>query len=183
MSTLVTLRWCAAPALFVGLMLSACGDSGEDDGPDGSSGTVSQVSTNKERTCAVRSGALYCWGWNTRGELGTEVNVGSNKPNTTPLLATGLDSGVTAVSTGYSYTCAIKDGDVYCFGINVNGQLGHSTNFGNNSPNPTPTKVAGLSGITAIATGETHLRDPRRCALLLGRQQIRSARRGGLYRV
>jgi alpha-tubulin suppressor-like RCC1 family protein len=71
--------------------------------------------TGDGHTCAIDTiGALWCWGSNTYGQLGTnEQNYGANA---TPLRV-GIDSdwvGVTALDT---HTCAIKRaGSVWCWG-------------------------------------------------------------------
>ena len=56
---------------------------------------------------------------------------------------------------GGDYTVGLtKNGDVYAWGSNGSGQLGH----GDNEPRTIPTKVESLDGrvITKISCGETH---------------------------
>lgn len=63
-------------------------------------------------------------------------------------------SAVNDITVGGGFACARTYGnEAYCWGYNSNGQLG--------TPNTTsgiqqPTKVAGLSGVRAIAAGENH---------------------------
>jgi len=64
------------------------------------------------------------------------------------------------VSSGRSHACAVmRDGTsaththVECWGNNDYGQLGRSTNFGTQNPNPTPTAVPGVTGVTQVAAG------------------------------
>ncbi|QJR16524.1 RCC1 domain-containing protein [Usitatibacter palustris] len=69
-------------------------------------------------------------------------------------------TGVSAISGGgydgytqdYDHSCAIKAGDVLCWGYNANGQLGNGTTTSSILPVP----VTGLSGIAAIASGGTN---------------------------
>ena len=60
------------------------------------------------------------WGDNIYGQLGD----GSYTGRTIPATVTGL-SGVTQVSVGERFSCALKnDGTVWCWGANYVGQLG-----------------------------------------------------------
>ena len=77
-----------------------------------------------DSTCAVtQSGAVYCWGDNSYGQLGD----GTFTTRTSPVLVTGV-SGATSVSVGRVFTCArLSSGTVKCWGDNSNGQLGNGT--------------------------------------------------------
>ena len=111
-------------------------------------------------TCGVdQDGAVWCWGLNTHGQLGTldlrrtEVAVG----------ARGLDRPVTAVVTTEHSTCALADGDVWCWGDNTNAVLGQQTDrvVGVNLPGSViPLRVPGLDTVTSLYAGGNHL-----CAL------------------
>lgn len=70
--------------------------------------------------------------------------------------------GTRAFSSNYSqHTCLIKDGgDVYCWGDNAYGQAGHDPAKEGNL-NGEPTKVEGVSGAIAVATGYVY---PSTCA-------------------
>ncbi len=56
--------------------------------------------------------------------------------------------------------CAIAGGSAFCSGENKYGQLGD----GSTKNSPTPVEVAGLTGVTAIGTGDVH-----RCAVADGK--------------
>ncbi|HEY5184370.1 MAG TPA: cell wall-binding repeat-containing protein [Actinomycetes bacterium] len=61
---------------------------------------------------------------------------------------------MTSVSAGYLHTCAVgRDGSAYCWGSNGAGQLGAGSDY---LPGPTPPRVLGLSGVTAISAGYYH---------------------------
>lgn len=73
-------------------------------------------------SCVLIAGAVKCWGDNTWGQLGDGATVGS----ATPVIPAGLESGVEAIVSGQhsSATCALRGGQVWCWGLNSFGQLG-----------------------------------------------------------
>lgn len=117
---------------------------------------VSVVSAGGLHTCALRGdGTVTCWGWSTFGQLGTGA-MGNISP--IPLIIPGLTTPTT-IAAGGAHTCAVlRDGTVRCWGSNEVGQLGDGRTT---TASSTPVRVAGLTGVTAIAAGWTHT-----CALL-----------------
>ena len=109
------------------------------------------VAAGGNHTCAWSAeGDVWCWGSNSRGQLGD----GTRTLHTTPVQVTGLDGRVTAVATGGWFTCALlEDGGVQCWGLNYHGRLGDGTTENRR----TPAYVAGLrTGATLIAAGRSH---------------------------
>jgi len=115
--------------------------------------TFSSIATSGYSTCALTaSGAAYCWGSNTFGQLG----IGSTSNAAVPTAVT-MPTGITFVfiSVGRYHTCALTaSGAAYCWGLNLGGSLGNGT-----TTNSTiPVAVTMPSGITfdTISTGWNH---------------------------
>lgn len=111
------------------------------------------VAAGYAHSCALRSGAVRCWGGNSRGQLGTGNKTSTNKP----VAVLGV-TGATSVVAGREFSCALRAaGDVVCWGENGRGQLGN----GNAADQPTPIVVSGITNAIAIAAGDNHV-----CAVL-----------------
>lgn len=96
---------------------------------------ASKSASGSYKTCGIVSNTLYCWGKNSilgsedfRGNLGNNNTTDSTKPvkvlqeNNVLLGHTPTD----IVSADY-HSCAIADGDAYCWGNNAFGQLGNGS--------------------------------------------------------
>ena len=105
----------------------------------------------KMHLCAVQGGALKCWGSNFNGQLGNK----STTESILPVIAAGLEAGVTAVSAGQNHTCAAVNNELKCWGSNSVGQLGISAGAGTYITQPTSLSPP-LKDISAIAAGENH---------------------------
>lgn len=115
------------------------------------------VSAGYNHTCALTSttnGSILCWGDNTYGELGD---------GHTSTTGTGFAQSVTlgalapvnakAISAGQWTTCAIDvNGGVWCWGDNIDGQLGLGS--GSTIPDSIPNQIPSLT-LTAISVGST----------------------------
>jgi alpha-tubulin suppressor-like RCC1 family protein len=115
--------------------------------------TVTALSLGVNHACAIADGAVFCWGNNTYGQLGT----GSLNPTDVPLAVdtSGVLAGktVTAVTAGVYSTCVIADGEAYCWGQNSSGTLGNGTTAVSSVPTAVSTDgvLAGKT-VSAIST-------------------------------
>ena len=75
--------------------------------------TFTEISSGSAHTCGITDGgAIYCWGINTDGQLGTASSISSTAPARIASPVRFVD-----VSAGYSHTCAVSvEGAVYCWG-------------------------------------------------------------------
>ncbi|NNE74461.1 MAG: RCC1 repeat-containing protein [Acidimicrobiales bacterium] len=112
-----------------------------------------------DHSCAVRlDGSAWCWGQNDKGQLGDDTTSDSLVP--VPVRGPGgvsLLTGVSTVSAGAKYTCALKiDGTVWCWGQNSQGQLGDNTTADSSSPVQVvgPGGSGTLTGVNEVSAGD-----------------------------
>jgi len=88
--------------------------------------TATHVTAGSQFTCALlRTAAVHCFGDNASGQLGSG-SIGSTRE--TPGAVTGLTGTVVDVVAGTSHACAVMStGEVRCWGLNDQGQLGIGT--------------------------------------------------------
>lgn len=109
---------------------------------------VTALASGASHALAIKNGAVYAWGTNSGGELGTGTIVLASLP----VAVVGMSSGVTAIAAGDEHSLAIKNGGVYVWGDDDYDNLGNGRNDGHLSP----VAVTSLSsGVTAIAAGNT----------------------------
>jgi alpha-tubulin suppressor-like RCC1 family protein len=115
----------------------------------GLSGAVS-IAAGDSHSCAVTdAGAVFCWGYNSNGQLGQST---SGATSAVPLKVQSL-TGAATVSAGLSHSCATKsDGTVWCWGANDHGQLGIDAG----ADSVQPVKAQLLAGVSQVALGYNH---------------------------
>lgn len=120
--------------------------------------TVTQIALGNEHACAIADGAAYCWGRNNYGQLGTGNTTNSSVPIAVST-STGMSGKVVTniLNGGYSHTCAVADGQAYCWGRNNYGQLGDNSSTDRTSP--TAVNVSGVlsgKGVTQLIGGDSY---------------------------
>lgn len=98
--------------------------------PVNMSSGVTAFSAGGSNTCAVKTGAAYCWG--KAGSIGDGALLQRNVPTA----VTGLSQGVSSidVSSQGAFSCAMTNLGAKCWGDNAYGQLGNGTQTDNLSP-------------------------------------------------
>lgn len=119
-----------------------------------------EVTTGYSHTCALTApGGVECWGTNYGGQLGDGVGPAPLTPEdqpvpelrrSSPAPVDGLSSGVVAVASGTTHTCALTaSGHVLCWGENDMGQLGVDAPAARGVPGEVPGLPPGIRAITA----------------------------------
>jgi hypothetical protein len=116
----------------------------------------------------TEDGEVWSWGGNGYGQLGIgqlpvwnpdlEVSEGpESSPTPVPVLDSAGEqplTGVKAIAAGNSHSLALTAGGVvYAWGAAWDGQLG---NGATEDSSPSPVEVTGLTGVKAIAAGDSH---------------------------
>jgi len=108
------------------------------------------VSAGSHHACALNlDGRAYCWGSDSRGQLGDSLVINS----TTPIPVADSTRLFRAISAGDSHTCGVTTtGAAYCWGEGVSGQLGN----GVADSSDVPLLVSGGFSFIAISAGQSH---------------------------
>jgi alpha-tubulin suppressor-like RCC1 family protein len=110
--------------------------------------TIADIALGAYHTCARTStGAIYCWGANSGGQLGD----GTTTKRTTPVLS--MMAGAQRISAGGEYTCGANSTDVQCWGYDDVGEIGDNGVGG--SIKKTPVSL-GIANAISLGAGGTH---------------------------
>jgi YD repeat-containing protein len=87
--------------------------------------TATAIAAGDSHTCALlNSGQVTCWGSDSNGQLGNGAAGSVNAPPSPITLPGGTTA--TAIAAGGTHTCALLiSGQVTCWGLGGNGQLGN----------------------------------------------------------
>lgn len=105
-----------------------------------------EVQAGYTHTCGIElsSKKAYCWGDNSRGQLGINSTTQSITPRAVLGPAAGASKNFISLSAGYWVTCGIEEitFKAYCWGSNLNGKLGNGLKVNS----LTPAAVLGVEG-------------------------------------
>jgi alpha-tubulin suppressor-like RCC1 family protein len=108
------------------------------------------ISVGATQSCGLTTaGRAWCWGANFSGQLG-RGGIGGRSDVPVAVLDSRPFAGL---ATGGGHTCALTPGgSAFCWGANVEGQLGDGTEIGRGSP----VAVAGGHSFWALTAGSEH---------------------------
>lgn len=99
---------------------------------------IKAISTTTNSACVIASDdQVYCWGYNSNGDLGNNSTSHSNVP--VPVDNSGNLSGLkvsSIASGGFSTVIIASDGSLYSWGANNKGQLGNNSTSNSSVPVP-----------------------------------------------
>ena len=115
------------------------------------------ISLGNHFSCAIRVGGnVVCWGRSDHGQIGPSVPITQNATFAVPV--TGVTSAV-RIDAGVQHACAVTaSGQVWCWGLNFDGQLGIGVN---GTDEQTPVQMLAAAGTPIadgvdVAGGQTH---------------------------
>tara|TARA_B100000749_G_scaffold122825_1_gene93951 strand:- start:202610 stop:205459 length:2850 start_codon:yes stop_codon:yes gene_type:complete len=88
----------------------------------GTDSSWTEVTIGNNLTCGIESGRLYCWGSDTNEKQGNGTGISADA--LVPVQVGSL-TGWTDVSAGDEHVCGIESGNLYCWGLDTDGQLGN----------------------------------------------------------
>lgn len=116
------------------------------------------ISVGYDHSCAITtSGALFCWGSNTAGQLGVGGGANREKPVVVDETNLGGSEEFEKVTLGYKHTCGITNtGTTLCWGSGTNDQLMISGTNSTNIPALTTGVLPGGQTFVTVQAGQFH---------------------------
>ena len=114
-------------------------------------GVVAVAAGGSHSLTLLKDGTVRAWGLNRRGQLGDGTTINRHAP----VVVSGVTGAVAIVAGSEISGALLGDGTVMTWG-DGNGGLGRK-GFKPDGPHPTPAPVAGITGIRALACGESHM--------------------------
>jgi alpha-tubulin suppressor-like RCC1 family protein/predicted peptidase len=119
---------------------------------------IVQIEAGIRTAAAIREdGSVFCWGDGEYGQIGNgRARHGPGTKLAEQVLCPGANegflTGVQSLALGRCFTAALKNGDLYNWGLNKHGELGR----GNRKMVLMPSAVTTIGGIKKITTGMHH---------------------------
>jgi alpha-tubulin suppressor-like RCC1 family protein len=115
------------------------------------------IAAGGSHSLAIKAdGTLWAWGLSSAGQLG--IGITDSSPHMAPVQV-GTDEDWAAISAGDIHSLAVKrNGSLWTWGGNSNGQLGYGTTTNQNMPKLVSILSDGtdITDIVAVAAGATH---------------------------
>ena len=131
---------------------------------------ISQISAGDGRTCAVTSGGgVKCWGGGTNGRLGNDGT--DNKAHPVDVVAESgspfsLSSIVQIASGNAVHMCVLtSSGEIRCWGVGTNGELGNNANDIHSAPVPVVSDTNGTPFHVGLWRRQYHCYDDDTCEI------------------
>jgi alpha-tubulin suppressor-like RCC1 family protein len=115
---------------------------------------ATKMDVGGDHSCALSGGSLYCWGYNTNGQIGNGTTQHAARPTrVTP--ANGYPGGgITGISLAVFHSCATTHSrQVFCWGSNDYGRLGVDAESGAATSATVPTLVQGNAAVQDNGAG------------------------------
>jgi Regulator of Chromosome Condensation (RCC1) repeat protein len=130
-----------------------------------------EITAGWAHTCVRKyGGAVYCWGVDDNGQVGTSATRMCADSSTTSRPCVDFPAYVTTLSTlgsqivaANAHTCALSGGIPSCWGSNALGELGDGTNYSRSMPQ----NVSGFLQFSRLAGG-----DWSTCGLTVGQSAV-----------
>ncbi len=103
------------------------------------------VSVGVSHVCAISPPNAYCWGLNSRAQLGINSTTHTSTPQPVDL----GNQSFTAIGTGDFHSCGVTSGQLYCWGQNSSNQIA----FLNSGPIFSPLLVTSVNSPAVIELG------------------------------
>lgn len=122
---------------------------------EGAPTDIIDFALGENHTCVLsRRGEVRCWGYNKKGELGIGAKGEVASGQVQGIASSGERVSVRAIASGGYQSCALRsDGAVYCWGMNLKGQVGSGA--ASQDPVRVPVQVRGLPPARAIFAGDS----------------------------
>ena len=119
---------------------------------------VTDISVGNMSACAIEGGSVYCWGYNSAGQLGDGTTDISSIPVKVADNGSFTNSGISQVSVGSMSACALNSSGVaFCWGTNSYGRLGAGVDPSTTAQSALPVMVADGGGFTNGAISKIEL--------------------------